>query len=341
VSIGLLYESQQTIQSNTKGKSAMTHRTVSIRLARATTCAAAIVISTAMAVTVSHAVGSPLITPATLAGDFRTPLDSTPNPNADTIYFTAQVKNGKDKGVFTVPAKGGKATVLFSGAPFTSPAGIAMSLDGRQIFVADAGANGIFSMNADGTGEPALIPGTQSTSPRNLDVVSERDQMTIYYTGQDARDGQPAVFKISVFGATQPAVVFKGTPLVDPDGVAVGPNGTVYVADRAAAGKSMGKVFTITSDKIAVLVENVHTGKPAGIALTKDGSTLLVSSYQSNSKYDQVLVVNTATGASSIVTDVVGLNKDAGGIHRAHNLNVFSWCGLTAGDTGRVYRVSP
>jgi len=133
----------------TKGRSAMTHQIVSIRLARATACAAAIVISIATAVTASHAEGGPLITPATLAGDFRTPLDSTPNPNGDTIYFTAQAKNGKDKGVFTVPAKGGKATVLFSGAPFASPSGIAMSLDGRQIFVADAGANGIFSMNRE------------------------------------------------------------------------------------------------------------------------------------------------------------------------------------------------
>ncbi len=315
----------------------MTRDIASFRPVRAAVCVAALTVSTAFAMPAVHAQDGPQITPATRPGGFRTPLDATPNPAGDVIYFTAQTINGKSKGVFTVAASGGKAAQLFVGAPLVAPAGIAMSVDGSQIFVADAAANGIFSVNANGSGVPSFVPGTQGTSPRNIDVVSQQAQMTMYFTGKDPSDGQPAVFKILAGTASQPAVVFKGAPLNDPDGVAVAPDGTVYVSDHAA----MDKVFKIAGGAITILVDNVRLGNPGGIALTSDGSTLLVSSFQTNSKYDQVLVVNTATGATSIVTDVVGKNKHAGGIHRAHNANVFAWADLTAGGTGRVYRVSP
>ncbi len=315
----------------------MTRDIASFRPVRAAVCVAALTVSTAFAMPAVHAQDGPVITPATRPGGFRTPLDATPNPAGDMIYFTAHTINGKSKGVFAVAASGGKAEPLFVGAPFAAPAGIAMSLDGSQIYVADAAANGILSVYANGSGGPSFVPGTQGTSPRNIDVVNEQAQMTMYFTGRDPNDGQPALFKISVGGAAQPVVVYKGAPLTDPDGVAVAPDGTIYVSDHAA----VDKVFKLSGSTISILVDNLRIGNPGGIALTSDGSTLLVSSFQTNSKYDQVLVVNTATGATSIVTDVVGKNKNAGGIHRAHNANVFAWSDLTAGGTGRVYRVSP
>jgi hypothetical protein len=39
-----------------------------------------------------HAASDPVIVPATLGGDFKTPLDSTPSPDGRTIYFTADDK---------------------------------------------------------------------------------------------------------------------------------------------------------------------------------------------------------------------------------------------------------
>jgi DNA-binding beta-propeller fold protein YncE len=314
----------------------MTRDIDSFRPVGAVVCIVALTVSTSFTTAAVHAQTSPLITPATQPGGVKAPLDATPSPAGDMIYFTAKTISGKSKGVFSVVANGGKAAPLFVGAPFVTPAGIAMSLDGSLVFVADAEANGVFVMNANGTGQPGFVPGTQGTSPRNIDVVSQHGQEMLYFTGRDAQDGQPALFMIPAGGAAQPAVVFKGAPLNDADGVAVAQDGTAYVADHA----EMDKVFKIAGGAIVALVDNVRLGNPGGIALTSDGSTLLVSSFQANSRYDQVLVVDTASGATSIVTDVVGKNRHAGGIHRAHNTNVFAWADLTAGGTGRVYRVS-
>jgi DNA-binding beta-propeller fold protein YncE len=290
----------------------------------------------------AHAQGGPVISVASLSGDYRTPLDSSPSPDGATIYFTAGTRNGKAKGVFTVPSAGGAAEAVFTGAPFVGPAGIALSPDGQRAFVADPDAGRLFavSLAAGQDRTPVAIAGTAGTQPRNLDVRTEAGQVTIYFTGVDAADGQPAVLKMSSFGAPAPAVVFKGAPLVAPDGIAVAADGTVYVADRAAGG-ALGKVFKIAGGVPSVLVDGVRTGKPAGIALTKDGSLLLVSAFQADGKRDQVLVVDTATGQSASVTDVVGKNKAAGGVHRAHDVDVFSWADLQAGGSGRVYRVLP
>lgn len=291
----------------------------------------------------AHAQSGPAITVASLSGDYRAPRDSTPSPDGATIYFTASTRNGKAKGVFAVPAGGGEARAVFTGAPFLAPAGIAMSLDGTQAFVADPTANAIYalSVGADQDHTPVAVPGTPGTSPRNLDVVSEGDQVTIYYSGQDPRDRQPALLKISAYGAVAPVVVFKGAPLLAPDGVAIDANGSIYVADRAAGAGGLGAVFRISGGNASVLVDGVRTGNPAGIALTRDGTTLLVSAFQADGKRDQVLVVNTATGQAASVTDVVGKNKAAAGVHRAHNVDEFSWADSEAGGSGRVYRVLP
>lgn len=264
------------------------------------------------------------------SGAFQGPLDSTPDADATNVYFTAASQKGP--GVFRVPAAGGAATEVAVGQPFVAPRGLAISGDGKQIYVADQQAGQIFVVPAAG-GAPAALRGSEGTAPRGLDVVREGGQDVVYFTGKNPGDGQAGVFKLPAGGGTL-TVVAKGAPLVEPDGVTVSQAGVVYVTDRSAAGSGAGSVFKISGTTVSKLVDRVRTGDPAGLALTLDESVLLVSALQPDRDSDQVLLVNLSTLQTGSVTKVIEQNHSAGGVHRARNKNVFSWADLTAGRSG-------
>jgi DNA-binding beta-propeller fold protein YncE len=69
------------------------------------------------------------------ATTFHTPLDATPDPDGNQIYFTAMSSRGA--GVFRVPAAGGTVVTLTVGLPVTTPVGIAVSTDGNTLYLAD------------------------------------------------------------------------------------------------------------------------------------------------------------------------------------------------------------
>ena len=253
---------------------------------------------------------------ATQSGDFHNPLDSTPDLNGTTIYFTATGPHGP--GVFRVPAAGGAVTEVYTGTPFVAPRGIAFSTDGQYLYVADpsAGTGGQIFRLAPGGGLPSPVRGSAGTAPQNLYVVIQSGQQVIYFSGKDPGSGQAAVLKLAASGAAAPTVVAQGSPLVAPDGVVVTRSGIVYVSDRSASGGGIGKVFKIDGSVVTALVAQVRTGNPAGIALTQDESILLVSALQLNSLSDQLLLVDLHTGQTGSVTKVVSQNQnDAGGLH--------------------------
>ena len=287
----------------------------------------------------SPALGNDLVKgfdPATQSGQYQRPLDSVPDSDATTIYFTATGPNGP--GVFRVPAAGGAAMEIVTGAPFVEPVGIAISSDSRQLYVADPKASQIFVVPTAG-GAPAALGGSQKTAPRGMDVVSEGGQDIVYFSGKDPGDGQAAVLKLPAAGGT-PTVVAKGAPLTDPDGVTVTQAGVVYVADRSAAGGGFGSVFKVQGGSVTKIVDRARVGDPAGVALTKDETVLLISALQPDRDSDQVLLVNLGTLQTGSVTKVIEQNKTPGGLHRARNSNIFSWCGVTAGSSGTVFRVT-
>jgi hypothetical protein len=160
------------------------------------------------------------------AADTLSPLDATPDPMGNTIYFTA-VDPVNGPGVFKVPADGSNTTptAVKVGDPFAAPFGISTSSDGTQLYIADPGAVDptsnvdiglIFAMPAGG-GTPVALAGSEQTRARSLDVVKEGSADVIYFTGIDKTDSSPGIFKMPASGGSV-SVVAKGSPFLDPSG---------------------------------------------------------------------------------------------------------------------------
>lgn len=296
------------------------------------------------------------------AAGFHTPMDATPDPDGNQIYFTAMSAQGAS--IFKVPAAGGTTVTLTVGAPLTMPVGLVVSSDGQTLYVADSSAvvaatqavastalvtttGAIFSLPSSG-GSPTPIAATLHTAPRGLTLIRENNVDMIYFTGAVPEDGQPAVMKVPASGG-ELTVIEKGGQLVEPVGIAVSQAGVIYVADAGAAENGLGTIFQFNPhDRLARnshaerLADRVRLGSPAGITLTADESLLLVSALHTIAGTSQVLVINTTTRGQGIVNQVIGVNQASGGLHRAHNNNQLAWCGVTAGTGGQgtVFRVT-
>ncbi len=278
-------------------------------------------------------------TAATQGGTYQRPLDAAPSPDGATIYFVAGGEHGP--GLYRVAAAGGVASEVTVGAPFATPRGLAISSDGRRVVVADstAGARGgLYVVPANG-GAPTLISGTEGTAPQGVEVVAQSGVDQVYFTGS-ASDGSAAVFQVPLAGGAA-RVVAMGGVLRHPQGVVVNRAGMVFVADRASETTNLGAVYRIDAGAVSALVNNVGLGDPAGLALSPDESTLGVSSLDPSTGTAQVVLVNLATATTSTFRTVIGANRSAGGVHRAHGgaSTDLAWCGVTAGDRGTVYRI--
>lgn len=263
------------------------------------------------------------------------PFDSVPSPDAQTIYFTANGSSGP--AIYSVAATGGETTLLANGAPFAAPWGLSISSDGQTLYVADLGAeqssegNAIFALPASGGTATRLEP-TAGTHPNVPEVVSENGSDMLYYSGFDPADQQPAIFKLDPTQSAAPTVVFKGAPLAWPSGVAVTKAGVVYVMDMAAAGTDRGALYRIQEGKAEELATGIRTsGWIAGATLTLDDALLLVSTLHAEQGTAQVLTVNTASGELGLINKGISANTGAGGVHRAHQVNTFSWADLPSG----------
>lgn len=272
-------------------------------------------------------------------GLYTTPLDATLDSAGETIYFTALGDQGS--GLFSVPAAGGDELIIAAGDPFVLPQGLDMGSNDAALYVADAEAGGagqLFIVTlADGTVTP--LAGTEGTAPRGVETFTEGDADVVYFSGIDPADGQPAVMKIGASGG-ELMIVAKGAPLVDPVGMALTQDGTLYVVDRAAAGDGLGSVFRIQDGAATTIADRVRTGQFPGTALTLDDSALLVSVLALHQDSAQVLVTVLGSGDQVIVNKVIAANQGAGGLHRAQNQNIFAWADSTNGPRGgHVYRV--
>ena len=264
-------------------------------------------------------------------GARSTALDASPDPAGKVIYYTT---GGERPGIFRVPAAGGAQRTVLSGGPLRRPEGLAVSNDGKRLYVADTRAGHILVVPVSGA-KAHVLRGTAGTSPRGLEIQTRGGKELVVYTGT-AADGTPAVLRIGAGGAARPSVVLKGAPLQRPDGVAISRAGVIYVTDHAAAG---GLALRIDGSNVTTVASAIRLGHPAGIALTLDETHLLVSSLNKATGTAQVVIVDLASGATSVFDDVIGSNKSAGGLHRARAAVPMGWADVRR--PGRIYRVDP
>jgi DNA-binding beta-propeller fold protein YncE len=267
------------------------------------------------------------------------PFDATPDPTGTTIYFTAL--GSKGAGVFKVPAKGGAIYEVFSGSPFVSPFSIAISADGKTLFVADVGASNdtsdvgmIFSLPVGG-GTPSDIGTTDGMVPRGVEVSGN----TLYFTGATTK-GVPGVFSMPVGGGSVTPLA-TGAPFHDPSGVAISSKGDVYVVDTSSRGSTSAQIVKVTaSGSTSVFLAGISVGFPAGIVMNQAESELLVSAIDQTSGTDAVLVIDVASTKVSEFTTGISKFIEPAGLHRAHGADIFAWADSKAQETGTVYVIS-
>jgi DNA-binding beta-propeller fold protein YncE len=281
-------------------------------------------------------------------GTYGTPFDATPSPDGALVYFTAEGDGG---GMLLRVSPGSAPEPLAQGAPLVAPRGLDVSGDGGTLYVADEaaaseiGAGQVFALPAEG-GTLAALPEAAGYRPRALTVALEAGAEVLYVTGSHPDDGRPVLLRVPLDGA-KGSIVAAGAPMVEPSGVATARDGTLYVADRSAAGEGRGSLFRLRGATLEQLASGFLTGGPVvGVALTGDEQTLLVSSLEEQARGAQALIVDLATLAQARFDKVIGANSGAGGLQRAANADVYAWADSTAGPPrrgsgGGIYTLVP
>jgi hypothetical protein len=291
---------------------------------------------------------------AAAAEDIARPLDATPDPDGENIYFSA-LDPTKGAGIYKAGSGGAATSVVRAGDPYASPFGVSMGSDGKLLYVADLGAGEdlnndnvvdsgqIFVQSVSG-GDPSVLMGTVGTKPRGLEVVQEKGVDQVYFSGRDDK-GLFGVFKIPATGGA-PTAVSVGAPFVDPSGIAVATSGDVYVADAASATAFGAVIYKIAAGQNVAkeLVVVPQIGYPAGIALDAENAQLLISALDPLKQTDVVIIVDLATGNLSTYTGDADTDiskfQESAGLHRAKNKNVFAWADSTAGKAGIVFKIN-
>ena len=275
----------------------------------------------------------------------RAPMDATPSPDGERVYYTAlqRGETGENTpGVFSANASGGGIETLALGGLLEAPVGISISLDGERLFVADSAAGdgdqsgAILSLPSKG-GPAEIVPGTAGYVPSGLVIALVKGEERLYFTGRDSSTGRAGLFRIGSGGGAVQALA-PHAEFGDPAGVAVAADGTAYVVD-ALTNEGSARLVRVHGDDAKVLLDQIGVGFPAGVAITEDAGTVLVSAIDPRRKRDIVYVVDAASGKASILSKPFRDFTEAAGLHRAHDKNVFAWADSEANGSGTVYVV--
>lgn len=271
------------------------------------------------------------------------PLDATPSPDGKQIYYTAlgSDENGEPApGVFSVAASGGEITRLAVGEPLIAPVNVSISLDGERLFIADPAASAVFTLSTTG-GVPSAVAGTEGYAPRGLTVAKDKaGREYVYFTGRALDTQEAGLFRLDAGGGATESVA-SGAPFADPAGVAVDAAGVAYVVETASE-DATARVIRVERGTPSTFVDGIGIGFPAGITLTRDDATVLVSGLDPETKRDVVYFVSVSDKQITRLTKTVGQFHEPAGLHRAHDADVFAWADTQANNKrGTVYVLTP
>lgn len=261
------------------------------------------------------------------ADGLERPVDAAPSPDGTRIYFLQDVAGGQ--GLFAID---GDAAPRQLAAGLSDATSLAIASDGAAVVVAEA--TGLVRIAA-ADGSTAEIAGVATYQPRGLDLVPEAGGDTVVFTGVDPMDATPGVFRVPLAGGEVERLATGFDADAELDGVTVMADGTAWVTDQR------GRIYQVEPGAAPeVVVDDTIVGDPAGVALTLDESTVLVSSV-SAAGTSQVLLIDVASKTASVFDDVIHANAGSGGVHRARELDTFAWCGIKSGSgaAGTVYDI--
>jgi DNA-binding beta-propeller fold protein YncE len=250
---------------------------------------------------------------------------------------------GARAAIFLQRDDGEAARRLAVSADLVSPFDIDVSLDQRTLYVADfaGGKSGLGAIAVTSVVGGALSFAAEGFSPRGVTVAPGGE---VLFSGIDPASGLPGVFVLED-GSVR--ALFTGAPLVDPSGIAAFADGRVLVADTRAfdaAGAPLANeagVVLIDEGRASLFASGFATGFPAGIALTEDESSLLVSA-ESADRHDTLLLFDVAPPAApprAVTASFSALQDAAAGLKRAHDKDEFSFASLAANGGGTVFRI--
>lgn len=259
--------------------------------------------------------------------EFTSPFDATPSPDGCTVYFTAVDPKTLGGAVFSVAKDGTGLKRLDTGNLLVAPVGVAVSTDGKTIFVADAGfgaadTGAIVSLSSSGGMPTATSTGN---APHSIAVAKEGTADQIYFAGTGATG--ESVFKVAASGGNAAAVV----------GV---PGGLGGVAPQSAGGflfvtATSGALSSSTGGAPTLVVGNLDVGLPGGVAVSSDGTAALVATKSGGvSGLLRVVLASKATTFTAVGSGLV----EPGGVHRAHGVEVYAFAdGLGANGSGSIW----
>lgn len=279
----------------------------------------------------------------TMTGAFLTIFDAVPSPDGKKVYFTGVDMNG-NTGAFWTPVGNGiqNATQASSGNVLVAPIGVAISSDGNTLYIADPGAldssggdDGVIWSLALPNATPTAVAGSGGIYARGLTVQQGGSGDTLVFTGVNG-GGQAGLFSLAAGGGTAMTVA-AGAPFDDPSGVTVDSNGDYFVFDVTAGGSHRADVIKVAGNTPSVVLSDLFVGYPAGITTSATGGGIVLSGLAAASGPDILSVVNASGQSSPLVSSGLSNLRNAGGLHRAANANVYAFVDSAGDGTDAVY----